>query len=343
MSNIDFSSTNTSTRRIYQRRNRKRNRTSTVTTLDYLPLTTTIVTTNSTLLLNSSSIPINDLFAPLSYLLQHKYIFLIGLSLLIVLCLISILFLIFILKCTRRKGWKTRRQIRLDRKRLEKSPDFLDDQHKNKDENTILLEPNGEINSFTNNNPTITNGIFPSDNISSTISIGSILEKKIIENNPPNSIPLLPITDNTSIDTLRGSLISSPSQQISVNQQPSTPSYITTTDSATNPDERDHEAEKDDYLHDFEFKPITSRYTKAINNSGSNMLAHRSSGSSIEQSIRRQERRAEEEERGLLHGSNSNLYEKEIRRLAEQEKNARKEHTNSQVSLTSRTSEDSCY
>ncbi|CAF0808042.1 unnamed protein product [Rotaria sordida] len=340
MNNTNLSPTyNTSARRIYQRRNRK-NRTTTVSSRAYFPLTTTIVIRNTTLLINSSSVPINDLFAPLSYLLQHKYIFLIGLSLLIALCLISILFLIFILKCT--KGWKIRRQNRKDKKILKTIPDFIVDQHDTKDENAILLEPNGGINSLTNNS-IITNGILPKDNISNTFSLGSMLEQKIIKNNSPNAIPLLPMADDASIDTLRGSLISSPSQQISVNQLSSTPTYATTTDSAINSDDRALEAEKDDDLHDLDLKRIMPRYTKATNNSSSNILAHRSSGSSLEQSIRRQERRAEEEERGLLHGSNSNLYEKELRRIAEQEKFARKEHTNSQVSLASRTSEDSCY
>ncbi|CAF0723952.1 unnamed protein product [Rotaria sp. Silwood1] len=338
MNSIDLSSTNTSTRRIYQRRNRKKNRTRTVSPLYHIPLTTTIVTTNSTLLLNSSSVPINDLFTPLSYLLQYKYIFLIGLFLLIALCVISILFLIFILKCIKRKSWEKQEE-----KRLKNLPDFIVDQHKNKDESIALLSLNGGINPLTNNNSITANGIPVSDNISSTFSLGSMLEQKINKNNSPNALPLSPMADDTSIDTLRGSLVSSPSQQISINQRSPTPTYITTTDSVMNPDERAVEAEKDDDLHDLDLKPITPRYIKSTNNSGSNILPHRSSVSSVEQSIRRQERRAEEEERGLLHGSNSNLYEKEIRRRAEEENFARKEHANSQVSLTSRTSEDSCY
>jgi len=167
-----------------------------------------------------------------------------------------------------------------------------------------------------------------------------MLEQKIIKNNLPNAL-LSPAADDTSLDTLRGSLISSPSQQISTIQPPSTPTYISTTDSIINSDERAVEAEKVDDLHDLDLKPIQRLFTKATNSS-SNLPAHRTSVSSIEQTIRNKEREAEKEERGLLHGSNSNLYEKEIRKRAEQEVIDRK-HTNSQVSLVSRTSEDSCY
>jgi hypothetical protein len=348
--NNNLSSKNASTRRTYHRRNRKGNRTN-ISPPIYLPLTTTIVTTtNSTLIINSPSVPINDLFAPISYLTQYKYVFLIGLSLLILLCVISIVFLIFILKCSKRKSWKTRRQERLDKKRLKDIPDFLDDQHEHKDESEILLEQNSGKNSLTNNMIT-TNGMLHSDNISNTFSLDPMLEQKIIKNNPPNAIALSPMADDTSLDTLRGSLISSPSQQISVIQPPHTPTRIsaqhpsssTTTDSIINPDERAFEAEKDDDLHDLDLKRIQPRYIKATNNSSSNLPTLRPSGSSLEQTIRKQERRAEEEERGLLHGSNSNLYEKELRRQAEQDSFARKQHTNSQVSLVSRTSEDSCY
>ena len=349
MNNNNLSSRNGSSRPVYQRRNRKENRTRTIPS-GYLPLTTTILTTNNTSISNASSVPINDLFAPISYLTQYKYIFLIGLSLLILLCVVSILFLIFILKCTKKKSWKTRRQERLDKKRLKEIPDFLDDQHGNKDENAILLGRNGGTNSLAGNSIT-TNGILLNDNISNTFSLDPMLEQKIINNNPPNAIALSPMADDLSIDTLRGSLISSPSQQISANQPPPTPTSIktttyiptTTTDSVINPYERDLEAEKEDDLHDLDLKRIQPRYIKAANNSSSNLPAHRTSASSIEHSIRRQERRAEEEERGLLHGSNSNLYEKELRKQAEQEAFSRKQHTNSQVSLVSRTSEDSCY
>jgi len=341
MNDINLPPKNASTRRVYQRRNRKGNRTHNASSA-YLPLTTTIVPTNITLIINSSSVPINDLFAPISYLTQYKYFFLTGLCLLILLCLISILFLIVISKCTKRKSWKTRRQERMDKKRLQEIPDFLDDQHGHKDENAILLESNDRKSSLMNNINT-TNGILPNDNISNTFSLDPMLEQKIIKNNPPNAISLSPMADDTSIDTLRGSLISSPSQQISAIQPPHTPTHMTATDSIINPDDRALEAEKDDDLHDLDLKRIQPRYVKATNNSSSNLPAHRTSGSSLEQSIRRQERRAEEEERGLLHGSNSNLYEKEIRRQAEEESFARKHHTNSQVSLVSRTSEDSCY
>jgi hypothetical protein len=243
----------------------------------------------------------------------------------------------------KKKSCKTRRQERLDKKRLKEIPDFLDDHHGNKGESVVLLEQNGRTNSL-NNNTINTNGILLNDNISNTFSLDPMLEQKIFKNNPPNAMSLSPMADDLSLDTLRGSLISSPSQQISAIQPPPTPTYITTTtDSMINPYERAIEAEKDDDLHDLDLKRIQPRYIKATNNnSTSNLPAHRTSASSIEQSIRRQEKRAEEEERGLLHGSNSNLYEKELRRQAEQETFARK-HTNSQVSLVSRTSEDSCY
>jgi hypothetical protein len=347
MNDNNLSSTNSSGRRTYQRRNRNRTRTNTTRPLLYPPLTTAIVTTNTTLIINSPSVPINDLLAPISYFTQYKYVFIIGLSLLILLCVISIVFLIGILKCTRRKSWKNRRQDRLDKKRLKDIPDFLDDQHGNKDENEILLEQNGGTN-LLGNNTISTNGMLPNDNVSNTFSLDPMLEQKIIRNNPPNAIALSPMADDTSLDTLRGSLISSPSQQISTIQSPSTPTHmtaissITTTDSVVNPDEHAVEAEKDDDLHDLDLKRIQPRYTKAANNSSSNLPIHRQSASSLEQTIRKQERRAEEEERGLLHGSNSNLYEKELRRQAEQEAFARK-HTTSQASLVSRTSEDSCY
>lgn len=348
MNENNLSSKNSSTRRTYTRRNRKGNRTniSHPSTPIHYPVTATIITTNSTLILNSSTVPINDLFVPISYLTQYKYFFIAGLSLLLFLCVISILFLI-ILKCTRRKSFKTRRQERLDKKRLKDIPDFLDDQHGLRDESEILLEPNGGKNSLTHNSIT-TNGLLPNDNISNTFSLDPMLEQKIIKNNPPNAIALSPMADDTSIDTLRGSLISSPSQQISAIQPPPTPTHapassITTTDSIVNPDERALEAEKDDDLHDLDLPRLGPRFIKAANISSSNLPAHRTSGSSLEQSIRKQERRAEEEERGLLHGSNSNLYEKEIRQRAEQDSFARRQHTNSQVSLVSRTSEDSCY
>jgi hypothetical protein len=345
MNENNSSSKNASSRRPYHRRNRKGNRTN-ISSSIYLPATTTIITTNSTLIINSSSVPIDDLFAPISYFTQYKYFFLLGLCFLILLCVISILFLIIISKCTRGKSWKTRRQERLDKKRLEHIPDFLDDHHGNKDENDILLEPNGRANSLINNIIN-TNGILPNDNISNTFSLDPMLEQKIIQNNPPNTIVSSSMADDTSLDTLRGSLISSPSQRISTIQSPPTPTYLsarTTTDSTINPDERAFEAEKEDDLHDLDLKPLQPRYIKGTNNnSTSNLPAHRTSASSLEQTIRRQERRAEEEERGLLHGSNSNLYEKELRKQAEQDAITRKQHTNSQVSLVSRTSEDSCY
>lgn len=356
MNDLNISSKNSSARRTYHRRNRKGNRTNTSLPI-YFPLTTPIITLNTTLLINSSSVPITDLFVPVSFFTQYKYWFITGLSFLILLCVLSIVFFVVIFKCRKSEKWKNHRQNRLDKKRLKTLPDFLDDQHGHKDENDILLEPNGGTNSLinNNNNAITTNGLIPSDNISNTFSIDPMLEQKIARNNPPNAIPLSPTADDTSLDTLRGSLISSPSQQISIHQRPSTPTYSTartpsvpippstTTDSHTNPDEHAVEAEKDDDLHDLDLKPIQQRYIKATNNSSSNLPAHRSSASNIEQTIRKQEQKAEREERNLLHGSNSNLYEKELRKLAEKEASSRKQHTNSQVSLVSRTSEDSCY
>jgi hypothetical protein len=339
MNENDLGSKNTSHRRTYLRRNRKRN----LTTL-YFPVitttTTTLLTTNQTLLINSSSVAVDDLAAGLFYFIR-KPIFLIILSLLVFLCLISIIFLIGLYKCSRRGSWKTRRQHRIDKKRLKDLPDFLDEHNDHKSENDILLERNGTLNSQRNISIT-TNGLLPNDNVSNTFSLDPMLEQKINRNNQPNALVLSPTADDTSIDTLRGSMISSPSQQISASQMPSTPT--TATDSVLgNPDERAFEAEKDDDLHDLDLPRIQPRFIKSNNNSTSNILAHRTSGSSIEQSIRRQERRAEEEERELLHGSNSNLYEKEIIKRAEAQANALKQQSNSQVSLVSRTSEDSCY
>ena len=333
---------NTATRRIYYPRNRRRNRTYVTPPTRYLPLTTTaIVTANSTPAINSSSVPINDLLAPLSYLTKYKYIFFIGLSLLLLLCVISILF-ILILKCTRGTSYKNRRRLNLDKKRLDKIPDFLETHHENKGENVALLQHNGEMNSSINHAP-ITNGIPFNDNISNTLSLDPMLEQKINRNNPSNAKSLSPTGDDTSLDTLRGSLISSPSQQISTTQILCTSTNPTTTDSIINSEERTDEAEEGDDLQDLDLKRIQPRFIKATNNSSSKLHAHQTSGSSLEQSIRREERRAEKEERDRLHGSNSNLYEKELRRQAEQEKIIRKEHTNSQVSLVSKTSEDSCY
>ena len=337
-----LSTRNTATGHIYYPQHRRRNRTNLAPSTHYLPSTTTIVTTNDTRVINSSFVPINDLLAPLSYLTKYKYVFFIGLSLLLLLCVISILF-ILILKCTRGKNYKNRRGIRLDKKHLNKIPDFLETHYENKGENSALLQLNGGMNSSTNHIPII-NGIPFNDNISNTLSLDPMLEQKIYKNNPPNAKSLSPAGDDTSLDTLRGSLISSPSQQICTTQIPCTSTeQTTTTDSTINSEKRGDEAEEGDDLQDLDLKRIQPRFIKATSNSSSNLHAHRTSGSSLEQSIRRQERRAEEEERGRLHGSNSNLYEKELRRQAEQEKIVKKEHTNSQASLVSRTSEDSCY
>lgn len=343
MNDTDLSSKNASNRRTYHRRNRKKNRTDdTIFPVTYLPLTTSIITTNATALVNSSSVLANDFFAPISFLTQNKYFFLIGLSLLIFLCVISIVFLIVISNCIKGGRRKNGRLPHID-KRYKNAPDFLDG-HDGKGDNEILLKeigPTSSINHSTMN----TNGNIPNDNISNTFSIDPLIEQKILNNNPPNamSLSLSPAADDTSLDTLRGSLISSPSQNMSTHQRSSTPTRLTETESAPHTDDRTHEGEKDDDLHDLDLKRIQPRYTKATTNSGTNLLAHRTSGSSIEQSIRKLERRAEEVERSQLHGSNSNLYEKELRRRADEQRNARKEHTVSQASLVSRTSEDSCY
>ena len=333
--NHNLSSQNASNRRTYYRRFRKGNNTSAYS----LPITTatTILNTNNTLLTESTPVPINDLLAWISSLTQHKYILGIILSLFVLLCVASIFFIIFLSKCSRKKRWKNRRQ-----KDLDDLPDFLDDHHKG--ENVILLEPTAGTSSVQN--AITTYGNLPNDNISNTFSLDPMLEQKIIRNNPPNAFILSPMADDTSIDTLRGSLISSPSQQISAIQPPLTPTHslpLTTTDSFIKPDERAVEAEKDDDLHDLDLPRILPRYTKTVNNSSSNLSGHRTSTSSIEQSIRKQERRAEQAERDFLHGSNSNIYEKEIRKNADRDTTGKPTHTNSQVSLVSRTSEDSCY
>lgn len=343
MNDFNIQSRDTTTRRFYPRRNRKKNITDPILApaIDSLPLTTTILTTtNSTLLINSSSIPINDLFASVSYFTQNKYIFIVGLFLLIFLCIISIIFIITIWRCKRKNNGKTRRQMKLDQKRLQETRDFLDEHNDHRDENATLLDTYYSKDASAKDSAT--NGMIHNDNISNTFSIDPMLEKKIIENNPPNSLTVSPTADDMSVDTLRGSLISSPSQQISFNQSHSFLSNVTTTDSMNHPEERVVEAEKDDDLHDLDLKPVTPRYAKIANSSGSSS-AHRASTSSIEQTIRKQELNREKEERKFIHGSKPNLYEDSLRKKEEQEKAARKEHTNSQVSLVSRTSEDSCY
>ena len=338
--NNPLSSNNASTRRIYQRRNRKGKNSTTATTAVPIALTSTILSSNTTLVINSSAVPINDLFAPISYLTEYKYFFLIGLSLFILLCLISVIFLVVLSRCARIKTW---RKNRSDEKRFRKAPDFLADIPGNREEHSTLLD--------STNGGMMKNGLIPSDNISNTFSLDPMLEQKIAQNNPPHAVTILPLADDTSLDTLRGSVISSPSQKIPAVQPPPTPTHHparapptpTTTDPIIHPDERAVEAEKEDDLHDLVLNPIPPRFTKVNNNSSSNVSGHRTSSSSIEHTIRRQEKRAEDEERALLHGSNSNLYEKEIRRQANSDGFARNQHTNSQVSLVSRTSEDSCY
>ncbi|UJR25958.1 hypothetical protein I4U23_007306 [Adineta vaga] len=344
MNEENFSSKNSSNRLTYHRRYRKGNRTRPAPS-GYLPITTTIISaTNSTALINSSSVSVNDLLAPFSYLAQYKYFFFIGLILLILLCVISVLFLIFILKCTKGKSWKVRRQQRKDIKRAHEIPDFLDDHTDSKGENVILLPSNSLRNSLKSSNDR-TNGILLNDNVSNTLSLDPLLQEKIIQNNPPNVPTLSPNADDTSLDTLRGSVISSPSQQIPVIQSLPTPTRTTTKESLTNSEDRvaAAEAEKDDGLNDLDLKSVQRRYIKSTNNSSSNLPKHRKSGTTIEQSIRRQEIRDEEAERALTHGSNTNIYEKAMKQREEKELNDRKPHTVSQTSLVSRTSEDSCY
>lgn len=212
------------------------------------------------------------------------------------------------------------------------------------------------------------NGTIATDNISNTFSLDPMLEQKIAENNPPNAVSTLPQGDDISVDTLRGSLGSSPSQQIPPIQPPATPTHHhtpaaapppsatkSTIDSITHSDEHAVEAEQIDDLDDFDFKHIRPRFTKIDPKTS----GHRTSSSSIGQSILRKEKLAEEAERALLHGSNSNIYEKEMRKLDAKrtrgpddpdldgihnpKSGGPNSRTTSQVSLVSRTSEDSCY
>ena len=210
------------------------------------------------------------------------------------------------------------------------------------------------------------NGTIATDNVSNTFSLDPMLEQKIAENNPPNVVATLPQDDEISVDTLRGSLGSSPSQQISSIQPPVTPTYQhtpaaaapapkSTIDSITDPDEHAVEAEKIDDLDDFDFRHIRPRFTKIDPKTS----GHRTSSSSIGQSILRKEKLAAEAERAFLHGSNSNIYEKEMRELdakrtrgpddpdlngtGNSKPGGPNSRTTSQVSLVSRTSEDSCY
>ena len=341
MNEYNFSARNASTRRTYFRRKGNNTR---KTISPYLPITTTFVTTTTIVtdrtLINADtkSIPVNDLFAPLSYFFEHKFIFLLVSSLLLLLCVLTICFLI-VLKCSK-KSLRTRRQKRLDKKRLDELPDFLNDHNDQKDETDILLEPNVNNHSLTHN-ALPNNGILTNDNISTTFSIDPLLEQKINQNNLPNAITSSSTADNTSLDTLHGSLISSPSQKIPALQPTPTSTTATTTDSTSNVDERVMEAEKADEFQDIVFTRNEPRFIKA--NNGSNLSKHRTSASSLEQTIRQQEERTAAEERKLLHGSNSNLIEKEMRKQEVEKAIARKQHTNSEVSLVSRTSEDSCY
>ena len=334
MNENNFFTRNSSTRRTYIRRKGKGNRT---ILPPYLVNTGVFLTTTNQTLINANpaSVPVSDLFAPLAYFFQHQIIFLLVSSLLLLLCIITICFLL-LLKYSKSNSWQTRRQERLDKKRLKTLPDFLDDQNDHKNETDILLEPNGNNNSLTNAGALTINGVLPNDNVSTTFSLEPILVEKMYRNNPPNTINSSSMADDTSLDTLRGSVISSRSQQIPSMQPPST-----TTDSfVVNPDERAVEAEKDDGLHDLEFESRQPRFTKAAN---SNPFPQRSSTSSLEQTIRRQEQKADEKEHKDIHGSKPNLYEHELREQSEQTDKKRKQHTNSQTSLVSRTSEDSCY
>lgn len=344
---------NSTHRRFYQRRNRKGNRTITTTLPPFaIPLTTTLATSNTTLILNSSSVPIQDLFAPISYFIQYKYFFLIGLCVLLLLCVLTIIFLILI-RCVREKS-SSKTPVNIGMKK--RFSEFLDNGSENHDANISLLDaPDGAI---ALHNTSGSNGILPNDNISTTYSLDPVLLQKINQNNPPNTNPISAHADDTSLNTLRGSLISTPSQQIPA-MQPTTPvspppsfssglvydhqNSITTNDSITNHDDRVVEAEKEDDLQDLDLKPITQHYIKAANRSTGNLANNRNSTSSTEVTIRGKEKKAEDKERAELHGSKTNIYIKEMQRQVEQDAMARNQHTNSQISLVSRTSEDSCY
>ena len=345
---------NSTHRRVYQRRNRKGNRTltSTLPTL-YVPLVTTVVTSNTTLLLNSSSVPVQDLFAPLAYFIQYKYFFLIGLCLLLLLCVLTVIFFVIILRCARGKsGGKPP----INGGMTKRFSDFFDKESENHEANISLLDPHD--GAIALHNTSGSNGILPNDNISTTYSLDPVLVQKIIQNNPPNTNATSAHADDMSLNTLRGSLVSTPSQQIPA-MQPTTPvsapplsssslpydhrNSITTTDSITNHDERVVDAEKDDDLQDLDLKPITQHYIKANNRSTGNLANVRNSTSTSEVTIRGKEKKEEELERAELHGSKTNIYVKEMKRQEAQEAMDRRQHTNSQVSLVSRTSEDSCY
>ena len=345
---------NSTQRRFYQRRNRKGNRTITTTLPPFsVPLTTTLATTNTTLILNSSSVPIQDLFAPISYFIQYKHFFLIGLCVLLFLCVLTIIFLILI-RCIR--GKSPGKTLVHDRKTKD-SKDFLDPGSENHDANISLLDaPDGFI---TFHNTSGSNGILPNDNISTTYSLDPVLLQKINQNNPPNTNPTSAHADDMSLNTLRGSIMSTPSQQIP-GMQPTTPispppssssglvydhrNSITTNDSITiNHEDRVVEAEEDDDLQGLELKPITQHFIKTANRSTGNLANHKNSTSSSEMTIRSREKKEEAQERADLHGSNTNIYIKEMKRQVEQDNMARNHHTNSQISLVSRASEDSCY
>lgn len=345
MNTTDRLSNTTSKRRNYQRFHRKRNgtRTRTKTLLTTpIPLSGVLLnTSNLTTITNGSSVQINDLFAPISYLSDYKYFFLAGLIILILLCLITVGFLIYILRCCSKK--------RLDKKRNNHhelvKKDFLDGTKPHADDHLSLLNQE-ESNPDKHHCATSRSSAgFAMETTSNTASIDQVVVQKILQNNPPNShITSTNQVDNTSVDTLRGSLGSSRSERNLIPQVIDS-SIIANPVSEQLADESSGQPknkEKDDDLVDLEFEKVRPRFVKGIySTSNSNLSGHRTSASNIDQSIRRREQNAEREERGQLHGSNSNLYEKELKKRAEQSLN--RHPTKSEISLVSRTSEDSCY
>ena len=349
MNKSDLTGNATSIRRSYQRQNRRKNRTNIskpplLLNVTPVALSTTIInSTNSSLIIEDSSVPINDILAPFSYLVQYKYSFLIGLIIFILLCVISIIFLIVLSRCP---VIKRRRKNRNDKKLLKNIPDFLDNANQNQDEQSTLLDLNCANQDLNNPTTARSSGMLLADNTSATLSLDPMIEQKISNNNPSNSIPASTVADNTSVATLRGSLASSSSQQIpSMQVSTTTPTNNQsrnpiTTDPIVSHENASGAIEQDDGIGDLDWNGIRPRFTKATNNSTSSLSGNRTSAAAIE-SIQRIARLQEDKEHKTLHGSASNLYEKEIR--SEAEKSLVRNQTISQISLVSRTSEDSCY
>ncbi|CAF0951308.1 unnamed protein product [Didymodactylos carnosus] len=303
----------------------------------------TLVTNNQSLLTNlTRSIDEDGSGAdiiPASFFHQYKIALIFGLSFLGLLFLLSILFLLFIY-CYRHKGNNRKRLINNKHIDLGQFQDFLADQNNNSTNNTLLLtKPVVDNDEDVDGTHEHTQLIKPSDveNSSGTLSLGQ--QRKINKMNNRD--------DNTSIDTLRGSLTSSSTAANAAIA--SSPSSSNNNDlsrskfnanvlhSPTKTSEHEHDAEKDDDLSALDLRSIYIQNKPHMKSNGSTNIK-RTSDSAIASTIRKQTETAEDEERRLLHGSKPNIYEDEIRK-----RELNQQHTTSQMSINSLTSEKSCY